>query len=334
MRYASSSFFHYTRSLDAVKKILEGGFGIYYCKEELYSEKGAVNHIGIPMACFCDIPLGFISANNYGKYVIGMKRSWGFRVGLLPVLYYPNNKRCLSTRDIIRATNAFLTRPDDTSAYSMLGYAKPMLKIEPSDLHKPHSRKNYLEREWRKVYSPSSSLRWKTEAEYDIYRGIQSLPKQSVGTPLRFDVKDIDMIIVPDAEIQDLISFVSGTSLKKFSGKATPLSKSQKHLTTVIAIIDKDSRQRTFDLKRSERLHWIRYHIEGHKADNMLVFSVEEPEGIRTYIYDKDEQYVIVLEPLRNKGEYYLLSAYYLEGKDKARDKMARKYRRRLPDLL
>ncbi len=106
------------------------------------------------------------------------------------------------------------------------------------------------------------------------------------------------------------------------------------HLTTAIAVIDKETRQRTFDIKRSERLHWIRYHIEEHKADNMLVFSVEEPEGVRTYIYDKDEQYVIVLEPLRNKGEYYLLSAYYLEGKDKARDKMARKYRRRLPDLL
>ena len=50
----------------------------------------------------------------------------------------------------------------------------------------------------------------------------------------------------------------------------------------------------------------------------MAVFSVEETDGKRTYIWDKDEDYIIVLEPLRNKDEYYLLTAYYMEGKDKA----------------
>ena len=29
---------------------------------------------------------------------------------------------------------------------------------------------------------------------------------------------------------------------------------------------------------------------------------------------------MIVLEPLRNKDEYYLLTAYHIEGKDKARN--------------
>jgi hypothetical protein len=66
----------------------------------------------------------------------------------------------------------------------------------------------------------------------------------------------------------------------------------------------------------------------------MFVFSVAEPNGTRTYIYDKDEQYVIVLEPMRKKNEYYLLTAYYIEGKDKARDKMMKKYRRRLNDVV
>ena len=55
----------------------------------------------------------------------------------------------------------------------------------------------------------------------------------------------------------------------------------------------------------------------------MAVLSVEEPDGKRTYIWDKDEDYIIVLEPLRNKEEYYLLTAYYMEGKEKARNKMA-----------
>lgn len=67
----------------------------------------------------------------------------------------------------------------------------------------------------------------------------------------------------------------------------------------------------------------------------MLYFSVAEPRSVRTYIYDVDEKYVIVLEPRRNGSAYYLLTAYHLEGKDAARNKILNKYnRRRLPDLL
>jgi hypothetical protein len=87
-------------------------------------------------------------------------------------------------------------------------------------------------------------------------------------------------------------------------------------------------------MNRSVRLHWIRFHIEERKKDDMLHFSVQEPEGVRTYIYDIIEKYVIVLEPLRNNGEYYLLSAYYLTGKDAQRDKILRKYRRKLNTIF
>lgn len=105
-----------------------------------------------------------------------------------------------------------------------------------------------------------------------------------------------------------------------------------RHLTTCIT--DKATQHREFEMARSMRLHWIRHHVEERKQDNMYVFSVDEPRsGIRTYIYDKDENYVIVLEPLRNGTDYYLLTAYYLEGKDAARDKMMRKYKRRLPEI-
>lgn len=106
-----------------------------------------------------------------------------------------------------------------------------------------------------------------------------------------------------------------------------------RHLTTCIT--DKATKHREFEMSRSLRLHWIRHHVEERKKDNMYIFSVDEPRnGIRTYIYDRDENYVIVFEPLRNENEYYLLTAYYLEGKDAARDKMMRKYKRRLPDIL
>ena len=73
-----------------------------------------------------------------------------------------------------------------------------------------------------------------------------------------------------------------------------------RHLTTVIT--DKATRQREYDPSRSVRLHWVRYHLEERKNDNM--------------------------------DEYYLLTAYYMEGKDKARNKMAKKWKRRIKEDL
>lgn len=104
------------------------------------------------------------------------------------------------------------------------------------------------------------------------------------------------------------------------------------HLTTVI--VDQETKKREFDIHRAQRLHWIKYHIEEKKANNMLCFSVKEPNGIRTYIYDKDEKYVIVLEPKYNNSIYYLLTAYHLRGKDAKRNNIMRKYNRRLSEIF
>jgi hypothetical protein len=100
------------------------------------------------------------------------------------------------------------------------------------------------------------------------------------------------------------------------------------HLTTVV--VDKKTKKREFEMNRSLRLHWLKYHLDLNKNENILVFTVEEYNGKRTYIYDIDEFYVVVLEPMRNNDEYYLLTAFYLEGKDKARDKIFKKYKKRL----
>ncbi len=102
------------------------------------------------------------------------------------------------------------------------------------------------------------------------------------------------------------------------------------HLTT--KIVDKRTNRREFEPKRSKRLHWIKYHIDENKKDNMLIFSVEDPEGIRTYIFDEEQKYVIILEPYHNRQEYYLLTAYYLEGRNP--EKIKRKYKRRLPHII
>ncbi len=105
-----------------------------------------------------------------------------------------------------------------------------------------------------------------------------------------------------------------------------------RHLTTVI--VDKKTKHREFELSRSERLHWVRHHLDEKKLENMYLFSVKEGKNKRTYYYDADEEYVIILEPLRSGEGYYLLTAYKLEGKDKERNKIMKKYKRRLPEVL
>ncbi len=102
------------------------------------------------------------------------------------------------------------------------------------------------------------------------------------------------------------------------------------HLTTQI---NNDSGKREYDYDRSVRLHWIRYHIEEKNQNDTICFSVKEPQGIRTYIYDKNEKYVIVLEPLRKGTAYYLLTAYFLKGKDAQRNSIMKKYKRKLEDI-
>ena len=105
-----------------------------------------------------------------------------------------------------------------------------------------------------------------------------------------------------------------------------------RHLTTVVT--NPATRQRDFEHERSCRLHWVKHHIEERISHKILVFSVHEPEGYRTYIYDNDEKYVVVLEPLRNSTEYYLITAFHVRGKDAQRDKMMKKYKRRLKEIL
>lgn len=104
-----------------------------------------------------------------------------------------------------------------------------------------------------------------------------------------------------------------------------------RHLTTEMT--NTKTRKREFEAERSKRLHWVRFHLNMKKKDGMYLFSVNESEGIRTYYYDIDEQYVLVLMPLRAENAYYLLTAYKVRGKDAKRNKIEKKYERRLDKL-
>ena len=117
------------------------------------------------------------------------------------------------------------------------------------------------------------------------------------------------------------------------------------HLTTEeIEEIDengKSTHHRVYDPYRSERLHWIKSHIDQKVTDsNIIVFSVKERNQrkridiVRTYIYNKTRKYVIVLEPqMRNGQSYYLLTAYYL-NKGYGEKQIQKKIKAKLSEVL
>jgi len=95
---------------------------------------------------------------------------------------------------------------------------------------------------------------------------------------------------------------------------------------------------RVFEKDRSQRLHWINHHLKELTPENVEVFSVIErnqkkrSDVTNTYIYDKKEKYVIVLECQR-KSSYYLLTAYYF-NKEYAEKEMKKKMKKRLPNIV
>lgn len=113
-----------------------------------------------------------------------------------------------------------------------------------------------------------------------------------------------------------------------------PMERLLRHLTTHDEIDDKGKKTgaRCFEMARSVRLHWIKHHIDEKKTHNIDVFSFEDRidgrDVIRTYIYDMDEEYIIILEPQRSGLDYFLITAYHLNepgGKKQIGKKQKRK---------
>jgi len=98
---------------------------------------------------------------------------------------------------------------------------------------------------------------------------------------------------------------------------------------------EKVKKRGLFDLDRSKRLHWIWHHLQEKKVD-LKIFSIyERKDGknvLHTYIFDEDEDYIVILEAQRSLQDYYLLSAYYL-NEDWAKKSMRKKWKRRLSEV-
>jgi hypothetical protein len=127
-------------------------------------------------------------------------------------------------------------------------------------------------------------------------------------------------------------------TIRPIKGEEPAMEILYRHMTTEeIEVEDENGNKypkRIFELDRSQRLHWVRYHLEESKKGNVEIFSVEERDQkkrkdiIRTYIYDTEQKYIIVLDPQRTQKDYYLITAFYLNkvhGEKKIKKLMKRR---------
>ncbi|MFD3001420.1 hypothetical protein ACFS7Z_13695 [Pontibacter toksunensis] len=123
--------------------------------------------------------------------------------------------------------------------------------------------------------------------------------------------------------------FFRSRKVEPTPGEEDKLQRLLRHFTTVV--VDHATKRREYEAERSKRLHWVKVHIEETSRADVLVFSALDKDGVRTYVVNRDERYVVVLEPLRKKEAYYVLTAYCLEPNSYR--KMMNKYKRRLNEI-
>lgn len=197
----TSALFHYTRNQNIVINILKEGLKFSYCREEFSDDLC----LGIPMICFCDIPVGasFEHSSKYGQYAIGLSKDKlleKYKEALGPVNYVTslssvkaafqlrnadevNNNRTKSS--ITTVNNKLSEEPTNNALMHFLqgidyhqSFTQAISLMKPyQSIHDGNSQINYDECEWRIVLPEHTKLNdnehcqwfW-TKEEYDSWR--------------------------------------------------------------------------------------------------------------------------------------------------------------------
>lgn len=125
----TSSLFHFTKSFDTLKAIIQTGFWPRYCRED---HRWATNADWyLPMVCFCDIPFTRLDSHTgfYGNYGLGMNRAWGISNGLCPV-FYVNSKATANTALLSLAKQVDQEKKGQLAAfYQVMSLTRPLSGI-------------------------------------------------------------------------------------------------------------------------------------------------------------------------------------------------------------
>lgn len=182
-RISSTTLFNFTDSLDYLIDNLKEGFYCSFTYEKLPLRN---NGYRAPMACFCDIPLSLIKEHIdwYGRYGIGIKRTYARENGVQPVWYVTSENNLVSS--LIK--NKVLT---DYERKYLLPYLKQFIGYQYSEKDDMEKRKKfYDEHEWR--YIPDNSM---VEPFFNKIKG--SVPASTYTPPrMALDLSQVEYIII------------------------------------------------------------------------------------------------------------------------------------------
>ena len=164
---SAASLFHFTSTLSNLCGILTDGFRVHASFERMdilaraFRRGVAADETGIPMVCFCDIPLSQTTdhRSRYGPYTLGMTKEWGIAQGIAPVVY------TTETGPLVRMFGSYATlltaigaagHHDAAVRKAALGTGRLAYFFKPYDQVDANGvcRRFYDEREWR--YVPES----------------------------------------------------------------------------------------------------------------------------------------------------------------------------------
>lgn len=249
----ASSLFHFTKGrVKAIKGILLNGFRLSYCME---SYPGQLI-VGIPMICFCDIPLmrTVKHRKEYGNYAIGVSKD-AFRlkhfIDLNPVLYrnsimmekvteYAIERMSYYTDEFKKMQGSIVEDNfdkiskgekvlpfgnDEQQDILMSTYFQRHLYQSQIAYTKPYKEETncyYDESEWRIVGDDMGETKWVWNVNKDSKEGVRKKENQRLWkkTGIYYGINslsDISYIIVStEKQVQQLVSFVKNTN--KFMG--------------------------------------------------------------------------------------------------------------------
>ena len=232
---SSDSLFHFTPKQDFLVGILENGFIPRYCFEEtrLSSEIKTGLLSAFPMVCFCDLSLSQIleHVELYGSYGIGMRKDWGIKIKLNPVIYANVDSLLADSFGQLSQDIIDLLKTDEVAdkfARAAHNYIK-VLKYFKS--YQGDFRRNgelitnvrfYNEREWR--YVPIVDFDESIEGtlsleEYNNSIKLEQENRKLEKFKLTFKPEDIKYLFVKDeSEIHPLIKAVREIN-KKYSNQ-------------------------------------------------------------------------------------------------------------------
>ena len=227
---SSSTLFHFTSSRENLISILATEFSPRFSFEEFTGAIGegsgtAEFAVGIPMVCFCDIPLSLAADHMmvYGRYALGLTKDWGRRLGVAPVLYtYPEAAttdaviRLHLTIEVLRGT------ADDGAEFSadterLICFVKPYEGTLRRIGHQEKRVRFYDEREWR--YVPPGPWTALERQSFDD-PGVRATANEEIGrrSRLRFEPADIRYIVVAtESEIGPMVSEIRRIKSPKYS---------------------------------------------------------------------------------------------------------------------